>query len=101
MSGIIGGTPHGRGDALIDVEGAVLLREVHVAAVDALNQDGSSRALALQLVGRVNKSAETSSTLYLFDVDGAAAIVSELLGLAARVGPEFRDLLLARVAALP
>lgn len=101
MADIVGGAPHGRGDALVDVTGAVLLHEVHVVAVDALGGDGATRALAMQLVGRVNKTPDTSSVLYLFEVDGAAAIVSELLGLAARIGPEFRELLLARIAALP
>lgn len=101
MADIVGGTPYGRGDALVNVSGAVLLRDVSVVTVDAVDSTGAARILAMQLGGRVNKTENTASTMYLFDVDGAAAIVSELLGLAARIGPEFRELLLARIAALP
>ena len=36
-----------------------------------------------------------------FDLDGAAAIISELIGLAGRASPDFLEMLLARVEKLP
>ncbi|MDQ2624975.1 MAG: hypothetical protein M3Y20_07430 [Actinomycetota bacterium] len=98
---IIGGTPYGRGDALVDASGAVLLDRVDVVLVSTMSPSGAGRALALELGGRVNKTTRRSSVLYVMDQDGAAAIVSELLGLAARVSPSFLDDLLTRVRDLP
>jgi hypothetical protein len=98
---ITGGTPHGQGDALVNTEGAVLLEDVTVVVVGTANAFGAGRALAMELGGRVNKSTDRSSTLYLFDEEGAAVIVSELLGLAARISPTFLGDLLDRVRRLP
>jgi hypothetical protein len=101
MSHIIGGSAFGIGDALIDPKGAVLLENVSVVLVGTAGGGGAGRALAMELEGRVNKSQFRSSVLYLMNEDGAAAIISELLGLAHRVSPEFFDELMARVEALP
>ena len=98
---IIGGTPYGRGDALIDTTDAVLLDDVTVVVLGVADRDGAGRAIGMELAGRVNKTSRRSSVLYVFDADGAAAVVSELLGLAARVSPTFLDDLLARVRRLP
>jgi hypothetical protein len=95
------GDAFGIGDATIDATRAVLLDEVTVAVVGTIDPTGGGRALALNLEGRVNKSTSRVDVLYLMDSDGAAAIVSELLGLAARVGPDFLDALLARIRDLP
>jgi hypothetical protein len=95
---IIGGSPHGRGDALVDVRRAVLLDDLHVVLVDTLNKDGGTRVIGLQLSGRINKSRTRSSLLYLFDEDGAAALIAELLGLAGRA--DFLPELLGRLEAL-
>lgn len=101
MSGIIGGSAFGRGDSLINTEGAVLLGDVHVAVVGALRQNGAETIIALQLAGRVNHSTDQHQALYLLDADGAAAIISELLGLAGRADPRFLELLLSRIENLP
>lgn len=102
MSGrIVGGTPYGRGDALIDTADAVLLEEVTVVVLGVAGSDGAGRAIGMELAGRVNKTPRRSSVLYVFDADGAAAIVSQLLGLAARVSSTFLEDLLARVRRLP
>lgn len=98
---IIGGSPHGRGDAVIDARRAVLLDDISVVVVGTADPTGASRALALELGGRINKSSERSDVLYLFDEDGAAAIISELLGMAGRISPAFLDRLLARIGELP
>lgn len=101
MDRIIGGSPFGQGDARIDPRGAVLLRTVNVVLVGAADERGAGRLLAMELGGRINKTQQHSSTLYLFDEDGAAAIISQLLGLADRISPDFLDELVARVEALP
>jgi hypothetical protein len=101
MSHITGGSAFGIGDAIVDVGRAVLLDAVNVVLVGTAGGDGAGRALAMELAGRVNKSQYRSTVLYVFDEDGAAAIISELLGLAGRVSPQFLDELLSRVEALP
>ena len=92
---IIGGTPHGQGDALINATRAVLLDDMQVVLVDTLNKEGGTRVIGMQLAGRINKSTTRSDTLYLFDEDGAAAIISQLLGLAGRA--DFLPELMARL----
>jgi hypothetical protein len=101
MTKIRAGDAFGRGDAEIDASRAVLLDGCTVAVVGTADPTGAGRALALNLEGRVNKSTSRVDVLFLMDSDGAAAIISELLGLAARVGPDFLDELLARVRDLP
>lgn len=92
---IIGGTSHGKGDALVDVTKAVLLDNMEVVLIDTVNQEGGSRAIGMQLAGRINKSSTRAETLYIFDEDGAAAIISQLLALAGRA--DFLPDLLARL----
>jgi hypothetical protein len=101
VSKIIGGSAFGRGDSLIDTTDAVLLDETNVAVVGMLRRDGAETALALELGGRINHTQDRTSTLYLLNVDGAAGIISELLGLAERIDPGFLAHLLARIAELP
>lgn len=102
MSKITGGSAFGIGDAVIDARKAVLLDTVAVAVVGTASlEHGAGHALAINLEGRRNKSDERVDVLYLTDPEGCAAIVSEILGLADRVGPDFRNALLARIAALP
>lgn len=93
-------------DVLLDAERAVLLDGIDVCLVNASSRsvDNLQRGpqvddvrLALQLDGRVNKTRDRAKVLYIMDVDGAAAIISELLALATRVGPEFADLLMERL----
>lgn len=95
------GDAFGIGNAEIDVRRAVLLDGCTVAVVGTANPDGAGRALALNLEGRLNKGTTRVDVLYLMDADGAAVIISELLGLAGRVGGDFLADLLARVEALP
>ena len=95
------GDPKSRGTVQLDMRNAVLLGEVEVAMVD-LQSGGESKgpALALELAGRINKTQENVTILYLLNEDGAAAIVSQLIALASRIGPEFRERLLERVGEL-
>jgi|GEM_PF-2439916 len=86
---IIGGSAFGIGDALVDVRRAVLVDGTTVVALGGLRDSGVERMLGLEITGRVNKSTERSDTLYLLSMDGVAGIVSELLGLAQRMGPAY------------
>lgn len=101
MSKIIGGSPFGRNDAIVDTERAVLLGEVHVAMVGLGRADGVETAIALELGGRVNRSTVRHETLYLLDADGAADLVAQLLGIADRAHPGFMEIFLAKIADLP
>jgi hypothetical protein len=82
---IIGGTPTGEGDALVDARSAVLLDAVEVVLVDTKRPDDPVSML-LSLSGRINYSDDRVTHAYLFGGDGAAGIVSELLMLAQRAG---------------
>lgn len=89
------GGPHDRNGVVIDATNAVLLDDVHVALVEGW-RDGvrlDNHVVALKLEGRINKTKERSEIVYMFDEDGAAAIVSELIALATRAGfgPHFMN----------
>lgn len=87
MGKIIGGTPHGRHDALVDIEDAVLLDSIDVVAVHLSPSRGDDEAaIGLEFGGRVNHSTERREQLYLVDIDGAAGVVAEIFGLALRAG---------------
>ena len=101
---IIGGSPYGRGDAQVDVTRAVLLDECTVVLVGTATWNvGAGRAIGVELGGRINKSQARTQVLYLMDEDGAAALVTELIGLASRagMGDRFLQLLNQRMDAMP
>lgn len=79
---IIGGSPRGRGDALLDARSAVLLDGVEVVLVDTKRDEAVSMMLVLK--GRVNYSSDRATHAYLFGPDGAAGIISELVELTER-----------------
>jgi hypothetical protein len=95
------GSPHSHGGVIIDARGSVLMDAVDVCQVDTWRGGKSEVVLAMTLAGRVNFSTERSETMYMFDADGAAAIVSELIALAGRIGPEFAVRLQERLEAMP
>lgn len=96
------GGPHDRNAVVIDAERAVLLQHVDVAQTvfGRRQDDGSMSAewgLVLMLSGRINKTAEASRVVYATDMDGAAGIISEIIGLVERSGPEFTQRLASRL----
>lgn len=97
------GGPHDRGQVILDTRNSVLLAEVEVAMVD--NASDQRRFASLVLGGRINRSTDQSRVLYLFDADGAAAIVTELIGLAGREGDtyaaEFKAAVSGRLERMP
>lgn len=80
---IIGGSPHGRGDSLVDARAAVLLESIDVVLLDT-KRDDERVAMMMTLGGRINYADDRVTHAYLFGADGAAAIVSELILFAGR-----------------
>jgi len=100
--GIVGpGDPHDMDGVVVDTTNAVLMDEVVVTAVGLKRATKPDKvALALALGGRINMSGDRATVVYLFDMDGAASIVSELSALAGRMGPEFAEALIDRMRKL-
>lgn len=92
------GGPRDRHGVILDDRNAVLLDHSTVTLVETAN--GQGPVLAALLEGRINKTTERARTLYLMNGDGAAALVSELLALAHRIGPEFGEQFTARIQKL-
>lgn len=88
------GGPHDRNSVIVDTTDAVLLDSSDVCLVETNN---GNPVLAMLLEGRVNKTTDRARNLYLLNEDGAAALVTELLALAHRIGPEFGERLMARI----
>lgn len=86
---IVGGDPHGRNTSVIDPRDCVLLDDVSVCAVEGRASGIQVGDLVFMVLsGRVNRGAvgDRARIGFLFDADGVAAIVSELLALADRGG---------------
>lgn len=103
----VAGDPYAKGGVVIDARGAVLLDSTEVVLVDTKRDDEPVRML-LRLAGRINYSDERADTAYFIGTDGAAALVSEIVGLAARAGTvderfahEFQADLQRRMGELP
>lgn len=97
--GAIVDDPHARGGAILDARNAILMDQVDVSLVDAQRDEGP--VVALALAGRITMRPERATQLYLFGVDGAAAIVTELIGLAERAGPRFAHRVAERLDEMP
>lgn len=78
------GGPYDIDGVVIDDTNAILLDTTTVAQVST-PIDGRSFT-AMLLAGRVNRSEDLVQVLFLFDPDGAAAIITELHGIARRAG---------------
>jgi hypothetical protein len=74
------GGPHDKGGVVVDTRDAILLDEQMVATADS----SEASIIAIELMGRVNRSERRDSRLFLMNGDGAAAIVSEIVGLMSR-----------------
>lgn len=95
------GGPHDRGAVLIDSTDCVLLESMEVCVIDRI-LDGESQgdSIFMTLQGRVNKSTRQVQVGYIFDADGAAAIITELLALADRCGPSMLTAVVDRLVDL-
>jgi hypothetical protein len=99
----VGGSPYGRGNTVLDMRGAVLLEYNEVILVDSKRDEAPAMALILE--GRVNYETRRVKQMYLFGPDGAAALVTQMFGLAARAGgrfaQEFAELVTERSKEMP
>lgn len=77
------GGPHDRHRVLLDTRHGVLMDHVDVSV--GHNSDGHD-FLVLMVAGRIDHTTERAQVLHMFDVDGAAAIVTELEALMRRAG---------------
>lgn len=100
---------NGDPNVLLDPSRAVLMDGMDVCRVMMASgvTDNTARGkpqmrenIAMSLEGRINKSTERAKVMFLFDEDGAAAIITELIALASRMGPEFDARLKERMDAL-
>jgi hypothetical protein len=81
------GGPHDLHAVVVDCTDAVLLDHTTVSIVHLGRRDQPGEvehAVGLLLEGRVNKSRDRTRVLYLVNADGAAALLTELVGLASR-----------------
>lgn len=88
------GGPHDRHGVILDDRTGVLLDHSTVTLVETRSGEP---VLAMLLEGRINKTTDRARNLYLMNEDGAAALVTELLALAHRIGPEFGERFTARL----
>lgn len=96
--------PYGIENVLVDVTDALLLEAFTVSLVGTISKGlPEEDVLAMELKGRINKTEERISVLCLTNADGAAALVSQLIGLASRAGwrNEFMELVQKRIEEMP
>ncbi|MFC7794630.1 hypothetical protein [Streptomyces cinereoruber] len=87
------GGPHDRDSVIVDTTNAVLLDASTVVEVES----NSGPIIGMLLEGRINQTTDRARNLYLMNEDGAAALVTELMALAHRMGPEFGERFMARL----
>ncbi|MEU3507639.1 hypothetical protein ABZ733_06885 [Streptomyces longwoodensis] len=88
------GGPHDRNSVIVDTTNAVILDATTVTEVETVN---GTPALAMLLEGRIARTTDRARNLYLLNEDGAAALATELIALAHRIGPEFGRRFTARI----
>lgn len=97
--------PYAENEVVIDTHDAVLLDACEVAIIGAVRGGvlDPKPITALVLIGRINKTTETARILYLLNEDGAAGIVTQLIGVAHRAGwgDEFLERVRERMEAMP
>lgn len=88
VSSVVGpGGPHDISGVVFDASNGVLLESIYVATIDPdAGARGQKSLLAMQLCGRINQTINNVEVLFIFGTDGAAAIITELLGLLGRTG---------------
>lgn len=86
-----------------DTRGAVLLD--NITTMLAKSPDGAGRIPTIMLEGRINQTeGERSRILFLMSVDGAAELVSQIIGLHKRhpdVAEQFEEELAKHLGQLP
>lgn len=77
----------GAGGAMVDTRRALLVEDLEICSIDSPGT--GAVMIAMLFSGRINQSDDHAAVLNIIGPDGAAAIVSEVLGLASRMGPAF------------
>lgn len=102
----VAGDPHAKGGVMLDARSAVLMDGMEVILMDTKADEPPRMFLVLR--GRVNYSHDRVEHAYMYGADGAAAIVSQHIGLASRAaqhderfGDEFMRSLDERMENLP
>lgn len=93
------GDPTAHRNLTLDTSQAVLLDHTTMLLVHGTVHRDDDR-IAMLLEGRINRTQDRASIMFMFDEDGAAALVSELLSLGHRMGPDFLKRLRERVTDL-
>lgn len=96
--GLEPGEHKSRHSVVIDAENAVLLDSCSVALVDPIHDGQSISEIPwwyLLLEGRINSTQERAEIGFLMDEEGAATVLSEIIALATRMGPEVAHRLMA------
>jgi hypothetical protein len=86
----LGGEIHSFGStSLLDISNSVHLEETNVCTVNAVRKGFlNEQVIYLMMYGRINKTTDKVKAGYIFGPDGAAALITELLGVADRFGAE-------------
>ena len=82
------GGPHDFGGVILDASRAIIMDSVDVSTIEPDHGGRGKSALALLLGGRINQTQDRARVLFLFGTDGAAGIITELIGVIGRAaGP--------------
>lgn len=99
--GIAGpGGPQDVGEVVLDTRYAIVSEGLEVALVDPEPETRGKPLLAMAIRGRISRTQDRAQVMVLLNEDGAAAIATELIALAYRIGPEFGDSFLGRLVKL-
>lgn len=86
--GIVGpGGPRDRHAVIIDAENAILPSDITGAMVEPDPGSGRKPLAAITISGRINKSPDEVTMLYMMDVEGAGQLAAAIAGTFVRYGP--------------
>lgn len=95
------GGPRDRNAVVIDATDAVLMDGVTVAVIETYSAGKNvGQRIFATIDGRINKTTDRARIGLMFDSDGAAALITELLAVADRYGAQMLADLSERFAAL-
>lgn len=91
------GGPYDENAVVLDITNAVILEACEVALMGAVRKGvlDEMPIVTMVLRGRVNKTPDQVQVLFMLNEDGAAGIITQLVGVASRAG--WREEFLQRV----
>ncbi|MFC1418796.1 hypothetical protein [Streptacidiphilus cavernicola] len=90
--------PGGDLGASVDTSHAVAMTTVSAAVIGSTAD--STPVFGVELAGQHRATGQRNAQLYLMSLDGCAAVVAEITGIAARMGSAWTDALAERVSQL-